>query len=85
VNCGLCSEWAHFGCDRRQGLGTFKVKLVGPLTHTIPAEEVKPAFDYEHEGVTLNSSSHTFLFQIQRRSTHTSLSFFSYDNSQVSA
>lgn len=26
VNCGLCGEWAHFGCDRRQGLGTFKVK-----------------------------------------------------------
>jgi hypothetical protein len=25
VNCGLCGEWAHFGCDRRQGLGTFKV------------------------------------------------------------
>ncbi|KAJ6825483.1 AT-rich interactive domain-containing protein 4 [Iris pallida] len=24
VNCGLCGEWAHFGCDRRQGLGTFK-------------------------------------------------------------
>ncbi|KAJ1289798.1 hypothetical protein BS78_02G192200 [Paspalum vaginatum] len=24
VNCGLCDEWAHFGCDRRQGLGTFK-------------------------------------------------------------
>ncbi|XP_010917383.2 LOW QUALITY PROTEIN: AT-rich interactive domain-containing protein 4 [Elaeis guineensis] len=23
VNCGLCGEWAHFGCDRRQ-LGTFK-------------------------------------------------------------
>ena len=26
MNCGLCGEWAHFGCDRRQGLGTFKVK-----------------------------------------------------------
>jgi hypothetical protein len=26
VNCGLCGEWAHFGCDRRQGLGTFKVR-----------------------------------------------------------
>ena len=25
VNCGLCGEWAHFGCDRRQGLGAFKV------------------------------------------------------------
>ncbi|PKU73830.1 AT-rich interactive domain-containing protein 4-like [Dendrobium catenatum] len=24
VNCGLCGEWAHFGCDRRPGLGTFK-------------------------------------------------------------
>ncbi|KAF8769423.1 hypothetical protein HU200_006452 [Digitaria exilis] len=24
VNCGLCGEWAHFGCDTRQGLGTFK-------------------------------------------------------------
>uniref|UniRef100_A0A1D1XLZ3 AT-rich interactive domain-containing protein 4 n=1 Tax=Anthurium amnicola TaxID=1678845 RepID=A0A1D1XLZ3_9ARAE len=24
VNCGLCGEWAHFGCDRRQGLGAFK-------------------------------------------------------------
>ncbi|CAO2169277.1 unnamed protein product [Urochloa humidicola] len=24
VNCGLCGEWAHFGCDRRQELGTFK-------------------------------------------------------------
>ncbi|XP_065027674.1 AT-rich interactive domain-containing protein 4-like isoform X3 [Musa acuminata AAA Group] len=24
VNCGLCGEWAHFGCDRRQGLATFK-------------------------------------------------------------
>lgn len=24
VNCGLCGEWAHFGCDGRQGLGTFK-------------------------------------------------------------
>jgi hypothetical protein len=34
VNYGLCGEWAHFGCDRRQGLGTLKVKLVDPLTHT---------------------------------------------------
>lgn len=25
VNCGICGEWAHFGCDRRQGLGAFKV------------------------------------------------------------
>jgi len=25
VNCGMCGEWAHFGCDRRQGLGAFKV------------------------------------------------------------
>lgn len=25
VNCGTCGEWAHFGCDRRQGLGAFKV------------------------------------------------------------
>ncbi|XP_057535676.1 AT-rich interactive domain-containing protein 4-like [Amaranthus tricolor] len=24
VNCGICKEWAHFGCDRRQGLGAFK-------------------------------------------------------------
>ncbi|URE03607.1 ARID/BRIGHT DNA binding domain [Musa troglodytarum] len=24
VNCGLCGEWAHFGCDRRPGLATFK-------------------------------------------------------------
>ncbi|KAG8380212.1 hypothetical protein BUALT_Bualt07G0169900 [Buddleja alternifolia] len=24
VNCGLCGEWAHFGCDRRPGLGAFK-------------------------------------------------------------
>ncbi|XP_020104023.1 AT-rich interactive domain-containing protein 4-like [Ananas comosus] len=24
VNCGLCGEWAHFGCDRRQGLASFK-------------------------------------------------------------
>ncbi|GMH03839.1 hypothetical protein Nepgr_005678 [Nepenthes gracilis] len=24
VNCGICREWAHFGCDRRQGLGAFK-------------------------------------------------------------
>ncbi|KAM7274835.1 hypothetical protein ACFE04_016701 [Oxalis oulophora] len=24
VNCGTCGEWAHFGCDRRQGLGAFK-------------------------------------------------------------
>jgi hypothetical protein len=37
VNCGLCGEWAHFGCDRRQGLGTFKVSkkddglLISPL------------------------------------------------------
>jgi hypothetical protein len=28
VNCGLCGEWAHFGCDRRQGLGAFKVLIV---------------------------------------------------------
>jgi hypothetical protein len=27
VNCGICGEWAHFGCDRRQGLGAFKVCL----------------------------------------------------------
>ncbi|RVW77048.1 AT-rich interactive domain-containing protein 4 [Vitis vinifera] len=25
VNCGICGEWAHFGCDRRQGLGAFKL------------------------------------------------------------
>jgi len=24
VNCGLCGEWAHLGCDRRKELGTFK-------------------------------------------------------------
>ncbi|ERM96067.1 hypothetical protein AMTRI_Chr13g84170 [Amborella trichopoda] len=24
VNCGICGEWAHFGCDRRLGLGAFK-------------------------------------------------------------
>ncbi|CAM6096760.1 unnamed protein product [Calypogeia fissa] len=24
VNCGSCGEWAHFGCDKRTGLGTFK-------------------------------------------------------------
>ncbi|XAR51296.1 hypothetical protein NMG60_11005891 [Bertholletia excelsa] len=24
VNCGICGEWALFGCDRRQGLGAFK-------------------------------------------------------------
>ncbi|KAL8138611.1 hypothetical protein V2J09_004612 [Rumex salicifolius] len=24
VNCGVCGEWAHFGCDLRQGLGAFK-------------------------------------------------------------
>ncbi|XP_024522751.1 AT-rich interactive domain-containing protein 4 [Selaginella moellendorffii] len=24
VNCGICGEWAHFGCDRRTGLATFK-------------------------------------------------------------
>ncbi|MBA0864786.1 hypothetical protein Goshw_006118, partial [Gossypium schwendimanii] len=28
VNCGVCDEWAHFGCDRRQGLGAFKVYLL---------------------------------------------------------
>lgn len=28
VNCGICGEWAHFGCDRRQGLGAFKVKYM---------------------------------------------------------
>lgn len=27
VNCGICGEWAHFGCDRRPGLGAFKVRL----------------------------------------------------------
>jgi len=27
VNCGICGEWAHFGCDRRQGLGAFKVRI----------------------------------------------------------
>ncbi|KAL9263259.1 AT-rich interactive domain-containing protein [Drosera capensis] len=25
VNCGTCGGWAHFGCDRRQGLGAFKI------------------------------------------------------------
>ncbi|OEL19626.1 AT-rich interactive domain-containing protein 4 [Dichanthelium oligosanthes] len=29
VNCGVCGEWAHFGCDKRQGLGTFKVDTCG--------------------------------------------------------
>ncbi|CAH9098850.1 unnamed protein product [Cuscuta epithymum] len=24
VNCGMCGEWAHFGCDKRPGLGAFK-------------------------------------------------------------
>lgn len=24
VNCGICGEWAHFGCDQRSGLGAFK-------------------------------------------------------------
>eukprot|EP00249_Psilotum_nudum_P022396 c28503_g1_i1 orf=565-3126(+) len=24
VNCGICGEWAHFGCDKRNGLGAFK-------------------------------------------------------------
>ncbi|KAH7296734.1 hypothetical protein KP509_26G036800 [Ceratopteris richardii] len=24
VNCGLCGEWAHYGCDKRHGLGAFK-------------------------------------------------------------
>eukprot|EP00271_Cylindrocystis_brebissonii_P016128 TRINITY_DN39352_c0_g1_i1.p1 TRINITY_DN39352_c0_g1~~TRINITY_DN39352_c0_g1_i1.p1 ORF type:complete len:220 (-),score=37.89 TRINITY_DN39352_c0_g1_i1:647-1213(-) len=24
VNCGACGAWAHFDCDRRSGLGTFK-------------------------------------------------------------
>ncbi|GLJ54441.1 hypothetical protein SUGI_1169280 [Cryptomeria japonica] len=24
VNCGICRQWAHFGCDRRTGLGAFK-------------------------------------------------------------
>lgn len=28
VNCGICGEWAHFGCDRRQGLGAFKVRNI---------------------------------------------------------
>lgn len=28
VNCGICGEWAHFGCDRRQGLGAFKVNWI---------------------------------------------------------
>lgn len=28
VNCGICGEWAHFGCDRRQGLGAFKVSVL---------------------------------------------------------
>jgi len=28
VNCGICGEWAHFGCDRRQGLGAFKVMIL---------------------------------------------------------
>lgn len=24
VNCGVCGEWAHYGCDKRNGLGAFK-------------------------------------------------------------
>lgn len=24
VNCGSCGEWAHYGCDKRNGLGAFK-------------------------------------------------------------
>ncbi|KAH7446503.1 hypothetical protein KP509_01G059600 [Ceratopteris richardii] len=24
VNCGACGEWAHYGCDKRHGLGAFK-------------------------------------------------------------
>lgn len=24
VNCGICGEWAHYGCDKRHGLGAFK-------------------------------------------------------------
>lgn len=24
VNCGICGEWAHYGCDKRNGLGAFK-------------------------------------------------------------
>jgi hypothetical protein len=24
VNCSICDEWAHFGCDQRSGLGAFK-------------------------------------------------------------
>lgn len=31
VNCGICGEWAHFGCDRRQGLGAFKVTFLLPI------------------------------------------------------
>lgn len=30
VNCGICGEWAHFGCDRRPGLGAFKVLYLPP-------------------------------------------------------
>ena len=30
VNCGICGEWAHFGCDTRQGLGAFKVNKFVP-------------------------------------------------------
>ncbi|GAB4849990.1 AT-rich interactive domain-containing protein 4 [Ancistrocladus abbreviatus] len=30
VNCGICGEWAHFGCDRRQGLGAFKGRQCSP-------------------------------------------------------
>lgn len=33
VNCGICGEWAHFGCDRRQGLGAFKVSY-NPHQHS---------------------------------------------------
>ena len=30
VNCGICGEWAHYGCDKRNGLGAFKV-ILAPL------------------------------------------------------
>lgn len=25
LNCSACGEWAHYDCDQREGLGSFKV------------------------------------------------------------
>jgi hypothetical protein len=43
VNCGLCGEWAHFGCDRRQGLGTFKVNKMGCVDLTLAGNQLLDA------------------------------------------